>query len=142
MRVWQKNPLKLGDSDSDKDLKTMSDLFYTKLKQLKNNGPTAKLWVQYIEAVLIVLRFIEAERLGNWDLHLDCVRRMLPLFHPAGHFQYAKAAQIYLQDMVLLQDIMDPQEFHQFATQGYFTIHRSDKAWSGIWSDMTIERRH
>ncbi|CAH2009827.1 unnamed protein product [Acanthoscelides obtectus] len=140
MRVWQKNPLKLGDSDSDKDLKKMSDLFYTKLKQLKNNGPTAKLWVQYIEAVLIVLRFIEAERLGNWDLHLDCVRRMLPLFHAAGHFQYAKAAQIYLQDMVLLQDIMDPQEFHQFATQGYFTIHRSDKAWSGIWSDMTIEQ--
>ncbi|CAH1985369.1 unnamed protein product [Acanthoscelides obtectus] len=69
MRVWQKNPLKLGDSDSDKDLKKMSDLFYTKLKQLKNNDPTAKLWVQYIEAVLFVLRFIEAERLGNWDLH-------------------------------------------------------------------------
>ena len=24
--------------------------------------------------------------------------------------------------------------------EGYFTIHRTDKAWSGVWSDMVIEQ--
>ncbi|KAG8186082.1 hypothetical protein JTE90_027076 [Oedothorax gibbosus] len=35
---------------------------------------------------------------------------------------------------------MEPIEFQKFTTEGYFTIRRSDKFWSGIWSDMTIEQ--
>ena len=35
---------------------------------------------------------------------------------------------------------MKPEEFEKFTSQGYFTIRRSDKFWSGIWTDMTIEQ--
>ena len=27
-----------------------------------------------------------------------------------------------------------------FVEYGYFTIRRTDKLWSGVWSDMTIEQ--
>ncbi|CAH2101246.1 unnamed protein product [Euphydryas editha] len=64
---------------------------------------------------------------------------MLPYFHAAGHYQYAKYGQIYLQSMANLELIMDPVEYDEFTKEGYFTIRRSDKAWAGVWSDMSIE---
>uniref|UniRef100_A0ABD2VTT7 Uncharacterized protein n=1 Tax=Trichogramma kaykai TaxID=54128 RepID=A0ABD2VTT7_9HYME len=39
-------------------------IFWNKLQNLKNNGPTAQLWVQYFEMVQLVKNFIEAERTG------------------------------------------------------------------------------
>ena len=35
---------------------------------------------------------------------------------------------------------MNTFEYEKFANDGFFTIRRSDKFWSGIWSDMTIEQ--
>ncbi|KAK4873709.1 hypothetical protein RN001_013069 [Aquatica leii] len=35
---------------------------------------------------------------------------------------------------------MDPVEYNKFTSEGYFTIRRTRKFWSGIWSDMTIEQ--
>lgn len=37
-------------------------------------------------------------------------------------------------------DIMDPDKYLKFAENGLFTIRRTNKPWSGIWSDMTIEQ--
>lgn len=78
--------------------------------------------------------------MGNWKLHLDCVKEMIPYLHAAAHLNYAKSAHLYYQDMVTLQDRMDPHEYMKFTTDGYFTIRRSEKFWSGIWSNMSIEQ--
>lgn len=114
--------------------------FSEAINRLRENGKTAKLWLQYLELVTIVIHFIQAERTGNWELHLRCIRAMLPVFHATGHFPYAKACQIYLQDMDCLNQKMSEKEYEQFTQQGFFTIRRSEKHWSGIWSDMTIEQ--
>ena len=65
---------------------------------------------------------------------------MLPYFHASGHFLYAKSAHLYLQDMLDLEDFITPKEYDDYVQRGYFTIRRSEKFWSGIWSDMTIEQ--
>ncbi|KMQ84207.1 hypothetical protein RF55_18201 [Lasius niger] len=78
--------------------------------------------------------------MGNWKFHLDTIQKMLPYFHASGHFFYAKSCHLYLQDMLSLEEKMDPLEYETFTKKGYFTIRRSDKFWSGIWSDMTIEQ--
>lgn len=44
---------------------------------------------------------------------------MLPVFHAAGHFNYIKATQIYLQDMTKLQNAMDAEEYMAFTKKGY-----------------------
>lgn len=113
--------------------------FQEELKKLENNDPTAKLWIQYFRMITLVKQFIEAERMGNWQLHLDTIQKMLPYFHATGHFLYAKSAHLYVQDMLLLEEKMTPDEYEKFTTRGYFTIQRSDK-FSGIPSDMTIEQ--
>lgn len=64
---------------------------------------------------------------------------MLPYCYISRHFAYAKCAQIYLQDSVKLDYKMPDIEFDLYTKDGYFTIKRSYKHWSGIWSDMAIK---
>ncbi|CAG9814961.1 unnamed protein product [Phaedon cochleariae] len=118
----------------------VTDKFSAILKKIENSGRTARLWIQYFRMCTLMKNYIQAERMGDWNLHLECVRDMIPYFHAAGHLNYAKSAHLYLQDMLSLEMKMDPDEYHKFTTEGYFTIRRTDKFWSGIWSDMTIEQ--
>lgn len=64
---------------------------------------------------------------------------MIPFFHASGHFQYAKRAHFYVQDMLILKT-SHPYVFNDFADKGYLTINRSASRWARIWSDMTIEQ--
>jgi hypothetical protein len=83
---------------------------------------------------------IQAERMGNWNLHLNTIQKMLPFFHATGHFFYAKCAHLYLQDMLELGNKMDYSEYQLFTTKEFFTVRRSEKFWSGVWTNMTIEQ--
>ncbi|CAH0757850.1 unnamed protein product [Diatraea saccharalis] len=109
------------------------------LTVFRTHGPTAQLWLQYFEMTTLMKKFIEAERSGNWNLHLETVKIMLPFFYSTGHFNYAKCISMYLDDMYNLQNVMPTEEYDRF-TKGLFTIRRTDKFWSGVWSDMTIEQ--
>lgn len=134
------NPPTLSNLNEDEDLNAMKNLLNSAIQVLKQRGPTAELWLQYFNFILLAIRYIEAERLGNWNLHLYCVQQMLPVYHAAGHSNYVRAMQIYLQQMSTLQDKMDPNEYRLFTEEGHFTVRRTDKAWAGIWTDMTIEQ--
>ena len=114
----------------------MQIIFETESKRNR----TSKLWINYIKMVQIMRNFIRAERTGNWGLHKDSVQDMLPYFHAARHTNYAKSALLYLQEADDIENKMSEEEFHKFSEEGYFTIRRTDKFWSGIWSDMTIEQ--
>ncbi|XP_043279745.1 uncharacterized protein [Venturia canescens] len=140
LQRWSTEPPTIGDCQVETSIAMMTSELIAQLTILKNRGPTSQLWVQYFECIVIALQFIEAERSGNWNLHLQSVRNMLPIFHAAGHFNYAKSAQIYLQDMVNLEVTMTDEEYRRFTTDGNFTVRRSDKAWCGVWTDMTIEQ--
>lgn len=99
-------------ADENEAFRVVATKFKEALTKFEKNGPTAKLWVQYFQMITLVKHFIEAERMGNWQLHLDTVQRMLPYFHASGHFLYAKSAHLYLQDMLDLEEKMDPVEYH------------------------------
>lgn len=113
--------------------------FNETLCKIENRSPTAKLWVQYFKMVCLIKKFIEAERSGNWRLHLDTIKQMLPIFVASGHYNYAKSLRIYIQDMENLEKMMPPEEYEKF-TDGGFTIRRTEKFWSGTWTDMVIEQ--
>ena len=66
--------------------------------------------------------FIRAEWTDNWELHLHCVRQMLPHFHAAGHIAYAKSAHLYTHQMLELPHNMPAEEYRQFTEKGFFTI--------------------
>lgn len=107
---------------------------------ISSESRTAKLWMNYLAQVDVLKQFIWAERTGDWELHLHSVRKMIPLFHAAGHFAYAKSARLYLQDMEDLGRKMSPADHQKFTNGGYFTIRRTDCFWGGNFSDQTIEQ--
>ncbi|KAJ8882532.1 hypothetical protein PR048_014343 [Dryococelus australis] len=101
--------------------KIVGEKLKNELHKIESYGPTAKLWVQYFRMVTFMKQFIEAERRCKWKIHLDTFQKMLPFFHAS-------------------EETMDPKEYTLFTGNGYFTIRHSEKFWSGIWSDMTIEQ--
>lgn len=91
---WDSEPPLIGDCNTEPDMHYLTEQIINKINTLEKRSATAKLWIQYFKAVIVALEFIEAERLGNWELHLKSIKNMLPLFHAAGHFAYAKSAQM------------------------------------------------
>ena len=88
---------------------------------LAEKSQTAQLRLQYSSYVDLIKAFMCAERLGNWSLHLSCVAQMLSVFAAAGHFNYAKAAHLYLAMMMEL-----PREFpwlYDKCMQGFPTVY-------------------
>lgn len=128
------------DYETNPTLASIYQKFKNTLEEVEKGGATAKLWVQYFNLTTLMKQFIHAERSGNWELHLSCIKKMLPYFHASGHFLYAKSAHIYLQDMLALKGKLAPTDYEKFVVNGWFSIRRSDKFWSGVWTDMTIEQ--
>ena len=62
-----------------------------------------------MDTILPGRAYVHIEWTDNWELHLHCVRQMLPHFHAAGH-EYAKSAHLYTQQMLELPHKMPAEE--------------------------------
>lgn len=114
--------------------------FKAHIKKIQLNGPTAQLFLQYFHCLIIVMNFYHAERSGDFKLHLECIKYMLPYFNATGHHNYSKSAHIYYQYMTELNKKIDLLTYEVFSNQGNFTIRCWDKFWCGIWTDMAIKQ--
>lgn len=114
------------------------DFFEKQLLESEKKGNTCKLWVTYFRMVSLLKDFIAAERMGDWDLHLRTVELMIPFFHAARHFPYAKSSEIYLQKMRKLEQELDKVLFEKFKQN--YSARRSDVFFSKISTDQTIEQ--
>ena len=110
----------------------------TECKQPYSTNRTAKLWLQYMECIDILKKLIKAERTGNWKMHLQAVKDMLPNFAASGHHLYAKSAYRYLQTMFELLNT-HPEVYASFIS-GLHVTRRSDRFWAGLSSDLMIEQ--
>ena len=63
---------------------------------------------------------------------------MLNLFAATGHNNYAKSCRLYLQSVSALAN--DNPEVSQQFLFGNHTVRRTDKNWTGIWTDLSIEQ--
>ena len=106
---------------------------------LRERSRTAKLWLQYLSYVRVLKDFIRAERTGNWKLHLQSVHAMLNLFAVTGHVHYAKCARLYYQQMMELNTKF-PWVHDKLINEGFHTVRRCSRFWSGLWTDLTIEQ--
>ena len=91
-----------------------------------------------MEMISVLRKFLMAERTGNWMLHLESLRAMLPYFAAAGHNLYTKSAHVYLSQMRNLQN--DKPAVHAFFCKGYHVVRRCDRFWGGISTDLAIEQ--
>lgn len=125
-------------SDS-KELLKLEQILCTYRALLAERSRTAKLWLQYMEYIQVLKKFIRAERTGDWNLHLTVVGEMLNLFAATGHVHYAKSCRLYLQMMTELP-LKYPWLYNSFMIHGCHTIRRSCRFWAGLSSDLVIEQ--
>ena len=117
---------------------TMVSSLEKKSADLSTSSRTAALWISYIKYVSIAQLFIDAERTSDWILHLSVTRMMLNLFAATGHNNYAKSCRLYLQSAEEMKDKY-PDIYQQFLS-GQHTVRRTNKGWSGLWTDLSIEQ--
>ncbi|WAR15253.1 hypothetical protein MAR_005358 [Mya arenaria] len=60
------------------------------LQSSLGSNRTAQPWLQYMDMVAILKRYIKAERTGNLELHLKTIQEMLPFVAAVGHHIYLK----------------------------------------------------
>ena len=106
-------------------------------KDLIARSRTAELWFMYLDMITIRKQFIKAERVGNWNLHLYSMSRMLPFFVASGHNLYAKSANIYLQN---LEKVSSTHSSVYKLFQEEYHVIRSDRHWAGLSTDLVIEQ--
>ena len=70
------------------------------LEDRASRSKTVKLWVDMlIKPIFIIMLFVRSEREGDWLLHLQTFRKMIPYFFAAGHYHYARYATCYIWSM-------------------------------------------
>ena len=120
-------------------LKVLDDLRLTnEFKQSLEKSRTSKLWLQYMEMVDTLKLFIMAERIGNWNLHVVALKKMLPFYAAAGHNLYTKSVHLYLQQMQKLQE-KHPNVYDAFQNE-FRVIRRIERYWAGLSADLVIEQ--
>ena len=113
------------------------DLF--KLYDEEDNGPLKMFWRSYFEMVSLLLTFIRAIREGNWPLHLECIREMLPWYFAYDHVNYARYLPVYLMHMIQLPETHP--EAQMMLENGDFGVQRnSEHGFSQLPVDQTIEQ--
>lgn len=124
--------------------------FLEKMNEIEKRGKTAKLWISYMRMVVIAKSFIRSEKMGAIKDQLKILAQMLPYFHAAGHFHYAKCGHIYIQKMLELLEKLEKlsdsddgtlfKHLFNFFENGFNTGRRADNFWSGVFTDMLIEQ--
>ena len=62
------------------------DTFIGRLEEKAERSKTCRLWLDcLIKPVLLMMAYVRAEREGEWLLHVQCVKSMMPYFFAAGH---------------------------------------------------------
>ena len=96
--------------------------------------PTASLWMQYLDMIRILRKFIRVEWLGNWYLHLQAVSKMPPHLAASGHSLYATSASFYISSMANLPNDHRVEDGH--FVEGLHVARRSDHARAGLSTDL------
>ena len=130
-----------GTITADTEAEEAVSSLFNRLRETKSSQrgqATAALWLQYMDLIDILQQFIMAERTGHWELYLSAMQDTIPYLAAAGHNLYTKSIQVYLQNMLQLEQ-SNPDVYHSF-TAGKHAIRRSDHFWAGLSTDLVIEQ--
>lgn len=99
---------------------------------------THKYWDTFLNLLTLLNNLIRADREGNWELHLQTVQDVLPLFAVMDATNYLRWCSIYLEDMRKLPSTAP--EIHQRLMQGSFVVKRTAGRFKAVGVDMSLEQ--
>ena len=81
---------------------------------------------------------IRADRLGDWLLHVNTVKKLLPIFNIFDRINYTRWCSLYIQDILKLPDTK-PELYEKFLS-GQFTVNRSSIPFTSVGTDQALEQ--
>ena len=97
----------------------------------------AKFWQSLLEMIQILLDFHKSNRVGNWDLHLHSMRRMMPWFFAYDRPNYFRHLSYYWSTLLNLHKT-HPRLYEEFK-HGDFCIRRIHGKFNQFPPDHVIE---
>ena len=99
-------------------------------------GKTPKFWMDYMDKIWLVLRFLRATKLNNLDLHVACLYKLCPLFFSNDHPNYARYTTIYC--LILLNLDRTQLGLKDHLKRNDFSVNRSGVPTSKNAVDITV----
>ena len=101
-------------------LKRIKESLQKHSESMKMSSRTSARWVQYMNIIDILRKYIRGEWIGNWALHLQAMQDMLPYKAASGHNLYTKSVRVYLQEMSNLK--AEHPDVQQRFNEGFHVI--------------------
>ena len=91
-----------------------------------------------MDRVWLILQLQRATKENDWNLHLECLQRMCPMFFSYDHQNYVRYTTLYFLTMLNLPNSHPGAE--RFMEQNGFSVSRSDIPPARNSVDITIEQ--
>ena len=121
------------------DFTEVMDMYDSFVQKERSANPTFDLWSSYIDMVQGLLLLLRGTREGNWRLHLNSLKHILPWFFAYDRINYARYLPAYISEMENLSDT-NPEIEEKFLV-GEFVVQRQNRyGFSCVVCDMAIEQ--
>ena len=104
----------------------------------RRSNETFKYWDTFIDLIQQVENLVRADREGDWELHLQAVQALLPIFAAFDSTNYLRWCALYLEDMHKLP-VTAPNVYQAF-TAGKFVVKRTYGKFNAVGADMALEQ--
>ena len=101
-------------------------------------GPTIQFWQSFLDMSQVLLDYIKSFRIGDWQLHLCSMEKMLSWFHVDDQINYARHFTHCFASFQKL-DETHPSILDQFQ-RGNFAIKRTNGSFNMLPPDQVIEQ--
>ena len=99
---------------------------------------TFAFWDRFVKMVSILRDLVRADREGTWDLYLQSVQAVPPLFARCDWISYLRWGSVYLEDIrKLAQDA--PSVFENFKA-GKFVVEQTEVQFTAVGADVCLEQ--
>ena len=86
----------------------------------------------------ILKALITADREGDWQVHLQAMQNLLPVFRECDSINYLRYAFWYVEKMRKLPQ--DHPEIYEMFIQGHFVVKQNSGEFNAVALDMKLEQ--
>lgn len=97
-----------------------------------------KYWNNTLKMIRLIRNLLRADRSGNFALHVECIKKMQPLFHIMDRINYTRWCSVYLNDLLGLQENY-PAIYEEFV-KGNSVVKATDIPFSSVGPDQRLEQ--
>ena len=135
-----KNPDPVHDRNTQWSFELFNKLLISLEEEIRQNifGPTAQFWQSFLDMSQVLLDYIKSLRIGDWQLHLCSMGKMLSWFHAYDRINYARHFTHCFASFQKFDETY-PSILDQFQ-RGNFAIKHANGSFNMLPLDQVIEQ--